>query len=141
MRALLKILALFLFAIMVSCAGARGNLRFDELKYPVSMSPALYDKDNTVVFYKRELKPVGKLDYTKTIWSTLWTAVTFNPSQELGGPINTQIEENGGEGVVNMTVHVRNCSLNYIPILAWLPIWPGCTVVNIEGDVVKRNDG
>lgn len=128
-----------LLAVASACAGAKGNVRFDSLKYPVSMSPVLYDSDGRMLYHERQLKSVDKFQYSRWIWSMFWTGLVFNREQDLSAPVNQKIEESGGQGIVNLTVTTSGCFLNYVPLVSILPIWPGCTVVSIHGDVVKKD--
>lgn len=68
----------------------------------------------------------------------LWRSVTINGDQELGEEINEQIKEVDGDGIVNFTVNVQNCPLDWIPIFYLLPVWPGCTAVSLEGDIIRN---
>jgi hypothetical protein len=121
-----------------SCtAGARGFVKFNNLKYPVSLSPHLFDKSGKIVSESNELKVIGQIDYEKTVYSMLYTIATINPQQEFGDIINHQISEKNGDGVINLSVSTRGCVYNYIPIISLLPMWPGCTVINLSGDIIK----
>jgi hypothetical protein len=139
MKSLLKItvISLVLSTFLFSCAGARGTVRFDRLKYPVSMSGLLYDSKGKLAVVNKNLKVVGKLRYTKTIYSMVYTGATFNPQQEFGDAMNEQIAAQKGDGVVNLKLGSRNCVYNFVPIVTMLPFWPGCTVIKAKGDIVK----
>jgi hypothetical protein len=138
-----KIVRNFSFAIIIvlsgsSCVtGSRGYVTFDALSYPVSMSPFLYDEKGKTVQENKELKIVGKLDYVKTVYAMVYTRVTFNPDQEFGPVINKQISHVNGDGVINLEISSRGCVYNYIPVVNLFPFWLGCTVISLDGDIVK----
>jgi len=130
----------FLVLLIVTasaCAGARGALSFDTLQYPVSSSAALYTHDQRAVS-GGQLESLGELHVTERIWSTFWSAIPLHGARDVSPPINTQIAQAGGEGAVGLSVETANCGTNYIPLLNWLPIYPGCVLVTVRGQIVRR---
>ena len=130
-------LSLFLFVAAASgCAGARGSLAFDRLSYPVSSSSFLYGPDEQLVA-AGQLTTLTSFTLEKRIWGILWSFVPLSGAEDVSDEINERIAEAGGEGVTNLSVQVENCGMNYVPIINWLPIYPGCTLVHVTGVVVK----
>lgn len=58
---------------------------------------------------------------------------------DLSEDLNAAVRDFGGEGVARLQVQAGTCAFNWFWVLNWLPFWPGCTVVDVEGVVVRRN--
>lgn len=118
---------------LVGCSGARGALRFDELKYPVSSSGYLYTSDGG-----KRLETVAPMAFDVKVWGIGWSIIPLSGDVDVSDEINKQIVAVDGEGVVNLTVTTDNCGVNYVWPLNLLPIWPGCVAVEIQGTIVRR---
>ncbi|HEY3359193.1 MAG TPA: hypothetical protein VGQ83_38445 [Polyangia bacterium] len=125
-----------LASVLGGCAGARGTLAFDQLKFPVSSSAFIYAPDERPVTVN-ELVRVGRVQWVERIWGIFWSWIPLSGVKDVSFPINAQIAAAGGEGVINLAIKAENCGMNYVPFINWLPIYPGCTYVTITGDVVK----
>lgn len=119
-----------------ACGGARGTLAFDGLKYPVSSSPFVYAPDGQPVTLGA-LAQVGYIDEAVRLWGILYSWIPLSGTKDISDLINARIAAVGGEGVINLALHVSNCGINYIPFINWLPIYPGCTYVRVTGNIVK----
>jgi len=120
-----------------ACAGARGSLSFDKLQYPVSSSAALYTTEERQVS-GNQLEELGQIHVTERLWSTFWSAIPLHGTRDVSAPINTQIAQAGGEGAVGLSVTAANCGTNYVELLNWLPIYPGCVLVTVRGQIVRQ---
>jgi hypothetical protein len=123
-------------AFLGGCAGARGALAFDRLRYPVSASPFVFGPDDRPL-NPGQLMPVGRMVWHEHIWGFWWSWIPLSGTVDVSDPINAQIARAGGDGIINLHVTVENCGMNYVPFLNWLPIYPGCTSVLIAGDIVR----
>ncbi len=132
-----KICLFSIILLLSSCAGSKGNVRFDSLKYPVSMSPVLFDESGKPAYFERQLTSLGQYEEERVIWGMFWTALSFNGEQDFSDSMNEKVTQLQGDAIVNVRIRTNGCSLNYIPLVNILPIWPGCTVIKIKGDVVK----
>ena len=131
-----KLLVIAIVAALGACGGARGTLAFDGLKYPVSSSPFVYAPDGQPVTLG-PLAPVGVIDEDVRLWGIFYSWIPLSGTKDISDLINTRIAAVGGEGVINLALHVSNCGINYIPFINWLPIYPGCTYVRVTGTIVK----
>ncbi len=134
----LKIVSAFVIGlaiVLTGCAGARNMVKADGAKYDVSLSRALRDSNGKVIPSER-LETVGQYRQTGYGWGILWSFVSLN-SINISNSINTQVEKADGNAITNLTVNVNGGFLNHIPILDWLPIWPGYNVVDFSGNIVK----
>lgn len=131
-------LAIVLAAI-VGCTGASGHMKFSDLQYPASLSPALYSKNDTVLLKDRGLQVVGKFNYEKRFWGIFYSWIKLSGSSDVDQAMNEAIRNAHGHGMINVHVTESTCGYNIgIGLLFTLvPIAPGCVNTVIEGDIVK----
>jgi hypothetical protein len=125
-----------LAALLGGCAGARGALAFDQLKFPVSSSAFIYAPDDRPVTVN-ELQRVGQLAWVERVWGIFWSWIPLTGTIDVSAPMNDQIARAGGQGVINLRVRVENCGMNYVPVFNLLPVYPGCSFVTVTGDIVR----
>ncbi|MDH5414628.1 MAG: hypothetical protein OEW87_10865, partial [Flavobacteriaceae bacterium] len=70
---LIILIGVVLFASSCASVGARGHLNFKGLKYPVSLSPALYGKGDKVLIKNKDLKVVKKFKHKKRFWGLAYS--------------------------------------------------------------------
>ena len=133
------ILLLGCCACLLDCAGGRGYLRFEALKYPASTSPYLYGRGGDVVQENRGLTTVGKFSAEKTFWGMAYSLVRLSDDADIVEEANQAIQKAGGEGKINLRISADACALAGIPILPVLPFWPACTIAKLEADIVKES--
>ncbi len=133
-----------IFGIMVillsSCTvGARGHLNFSEAKYPISLSPALYDQNDNVLIKDKQLTVIGKFNHEKWFWGVMYSWIRISGSKDVDEAINVAIEKKHGVGLINLSVTTDGCLSNTLMTFPFsiLPVIPGCTVAIIEGDIVS----
>lgn len=131
---------IFLGALMAGgCAGGHSTLKFDETRYPVSLSPTVLGSDGQVLLPDgREV--VGKLDLETKVYGMLWAAVPLTPNKDISEKVNAAIEEAGGDAVVNLRVTSRQCGLNHAWVISTVPLWPGCSRVFVQGDIIRERE-
>ena len=132
----LLIASLFCLPFLSGCAGTRNSLTMEKLEYPVSMSPALYGARNEILVKGQELRTVGTISYEKTFWGTLYSLLSFSNDDDIAQEINRKVKAKGGVGVVNFSATSKNCTINKMTFLTYIPIWPSCTDSLIEGEIV-----
>jgi hypothetical protein len=130
------LLAALLSAGATGCAGARTTLAADDARYPISMSRGVRDANGDLVPAERR-QVVGELDDTFMAWGTFYSAVRLTPHTDISDAVNEQVAHAHGDAVVALHVGSRQCTLNYLAPLSWLPIWPGCTEVFVHGDIIR----
>lgn len=129
---------LFAVALLLSaCAGGRGDIRFDSLVYPASMSGYLNDSHQRVVSPK-SLAVVGEFKEEARLWGAVFSWVPVTKTVDVSNAMNREIAAAGGEGMINVKVTSDGCAMNYVPVMSLLPMWPGCADVTIEGQIVKQ---
>ena len=132
------IVLLINFTLLAGCgAGARGKLKFDGVRYPLSMSAYLYDSDYNIVTRAKELDIVGQFEYQKRFWGLFYSIIPLSNDEDVATSINSRISETGGDGIINLSVTAYNCLFNSFPIISFLPIMPGCVDSVIRGEIVK----
>ncbi|AKV01593.1 hypothetical protein AKJ09_08256 [Labilithrix luteola] len=127
---------LALVAFGTGCAGARTTVVADTAQYPISLSRAVRDADGTLVASGRAT-PVARLEFETTVWGLLYSSVKLNPRTDISEAVNEQMAAVNGDAVVNVHVKTGRCATEFFPFLNLLPIWPGCTKVRVEGDIIK----
>lgn len=119
------------------CAGGRANLRFEDTRYPISLSPTVIGSDGGVLL-PAEREVVGKLEIETKVYGVLWSAVPLTPNKDLSNKVNEAISSAGGQAVVNLRVTSRQCGLNHAWIISTVPLWPGCSHVFVQGDIIRE---
>lgn len=126
-------------ALLSACAGARGHMKFSDLRYPASMSSSLYNRNDAVLVKDRNLKVVDKFSYEKRFWGIFYSWVRLSGSSDIDAAMNQAIEKAKGDGMVNVRITEASCSFNtYMAIpFTLIPLTPGCVNTTIEGEIVK----
>lgn len=131
------VVLLIVILLMVSCAGSRGSVKFTNVNVNVSASSYLeVNKQN--VHLPDKLSLLTRFSYSKRIWGILYTGLTLSSTEEFANELNNTVVQNKADGIVNFTAEVEPCAINSVPLLNMLPVFPGCTIFTIKGDVVKR---
>jgi hypothetical protein len=133
-----SIIVVFSSFIIASCAaGSRGQIRFDDLKFPASMSAYLYGPDNEILAKDKDLKVIKKYYYRTNSWNIVYSLISFSNNGDVIEDINRAITESGGDGIVSVEVSAQDGITNSILLLNLLPFWPTYSKIIIEGDIVK----
>jgi hypothetical protein len=135
---------LMLIVVMLGIFGAGcgigmsgGRINFDDLKYPASMSGSLYGPDGEVVDKGGRLEEIDEFYYTKNYWSTFYSIIPLSRTSDIVEQMNKKIEKAGGDGITNVKVTSDYSKLTSLFPLNLLPIWPGCSEVEVTGTIVK----
>jgi predicted small lipoprotein YifL len=133
------IIAVTLISLSACTVGARGHLNFSEAKYPISLSPALYDQNDNVLVKGKQLNVVGKFKYEKRFWGLSYSWIRISGSKDVDQAINEAIQKEKGVGLINLAVTTDGCLSNSMMTFPFsiLPVIPGCTDTIIEGDIVN----
>lgn len=135
--------SLFAAAILliwtVGCTGASGHMKFSDLQYPASLSPALYSKNDTVLLKDRGLQVVGKFSYEKRFWGIFYSWIRLSGSSDVDQAMNEAIQKAHGHGMINVNVTESTCGYNigFGLLFTLVPLVPGCVNTVIEGEIVK----
>ncbi len=126
-----------LFCLTItSCAGAFGKIKFDDLAYPASMSGYLYNAFGAVVSLN-DMEVMGVFSFQKRFFGVFYSAIPLTGSFDIGSIMNREIKKLKADGIVNVTVKAVGCRINSVPLMVWLPLWPGCAKVEVSGLIVK----
>ena len=98
----------------------------------------MLDEGGKLHLVGRDLEVVGRFEERYMEWSTLYGTVHGDEQADLSEELNAAVQALGGEGVARLQVQASTCAFNWFWILNWLPLWPGCTIVDVEGVVVRR---
>lgn len=132
----LSILACFTVA---GCfGGSRGLMRFDELKFPASMSPYLYGPNEELLSKSRGLNVIKQFHHEYYYWGGFYSMAPWIYKNDFSELINNEIIAFGGDGIINMQITSQTGFTTYMHPLTLLPIWPNFTKVVLEGEIVKH---
>jgi hypothetical protein len=134
---LLLILSASLLQSSCSTIGVAGTLELDDLIYPVSISPHLYNEKGKIVSEGNGLTKIHHWKYQKKFWGIAWSLIELTSDKDIAESMNQTIALHKGTGMVNLTIGAMSCRNFTVPILVILPIFPACNNVTIEGDIVK----
>jgi hypothetical protein len=130
------VLAACLAVAATGCAGARTALVAPDSRYPVSLTRGVRDADGELVPTERRLV-VGKFEESVTAWGLLYSAVNITPTTDVSQAINEQVSALRGDAIVSLHIATADCALDWFIPLNVIPIWPGCTNVRLEGEIVR----
>ncbi len=131
----------FILPGVTSCAGGTVAWTGKKLKYPVSLSPSLYGPDGSVFIQGRELVKVGVFQFKSRYWGIFYGSIGLNSATDIDEAMNKAIHDAGGDGITGLHVTNSGCGVNNVIILNILPIWPGCTLVEVSGSIVRSGTG
>ena len=139
-RRLRLLLVVPLIALLCGCAGARPKLRFDGVRYPVSMSQFLLDAEGQVV-EPDDLAPLGIYSFEQTGYAIGYSQLQLS-RLDLSKSINQRIEELGGEAIIQLEITAKKSPCLTANTIAFglnlIPLYPGCSGVFVQGIVVER---
>ena len=124
----------------IGCAGATTEIVAGGAKVPISLSRGLRDHDGSIVTMENQ-EVVGHFSYDRTAWGMLYSFASLTPETDISEAINTQVAAAKGDAVVRLAVRSKPCALNYVAVLNWLPFFPGCSNIEIAGDIVRVRRG
>ena len=139
------VILILVMLLPAQCAGGGGVVRLQNAEYPVSMSPYIWGPGEESLSIGNGLERARRLYIHDSFWGIMWTKVSLSDDSGITAEMNEKVKEAGGVGVVNFSIIGRECAANgswtmgFI-FLSWLPIFPGCTDVFIQGDIVKLNN-
>lgn len=125
-----------LMACATGCVGARTNVVANDAVYPISLSRAVRDADGAVVAQEQAVK-VGTFHHDATAWGLFFTAIRLNPRTDISEAVNAQVKRAGGVAIVNLRIMGRVCALDYVGVVFAPLLFPGCTKLVVEGDIIK----
>jgi hypothetical protein len=70
-------------------------------------------------------------------WGLLYTGIRLTPRTDISKAVNGQVAAVGGDAVVNLRIMGSHCGGDFIPLVSFVPIWPGCANIVVEGDIIK----
>lgn len=121
---------------LTGCAGAGTKVTADGSQYPISLSRGVRDADGEIAPQERVAK-VGRFHHKTTQYAFFYSAAPVKDKHDISAFVNRQVAAHGGDAIVNLRVRSQHCGLDLVPVLNWIPLWPGCVHVDIEGDIVK----
>jgi len=91
-----------------------------------------------VLRFPSELEPVGEFEHSGSAFGFIYSATSMDV--DISEAIEDQVRLAGGEAVVNTSVNVKQCALNFFFPLNHLPFWPGCATFHVAGTIVRRKE-
>ncbi len=126
--------ALAITATTSACVGTRGRVVFDELRYPASLSPYLRPATDPA-----PPEVLGKFHIDDRAWGILYRQIELSGDVDVSEAINAEVERLGGNGVINLRVTLTQCAIDAVWLLNLIPMWPSCTSIEIDGEVVRSS--
>ncbi len=127
--------------VFTGCTFHSGNITFNNLKYPVSMSPFLYGQNNEILAKNKDLTVLDSFRYKTTKWVILYGAIPFSSykvtDKDIVDAINKKIEEVGGEGIIELSVTYSQPTNDFFMFINFLPVFPSWTTLTVEGNIVR----
>jgi hypothetical protein len=120
-------------------AGARAALVAPQAAYPVSMSENVRGPDGAIVPPESK-EVVGSFGYRYLAWGMFGANLTLSGDEDISAEVNRQVAAHQGEAITNLSVRSSGCAWNVLSALASLGLLPGCTVVDLDGLIVRRAD-
>lgn len=118
------------------CAGARTEIVAPHAAVPISLSHAVRAADGALV-PAADREVVGTFHDERMAWGLFYSAVKLTPEKDISDEVNAQVARAGGDAVVMLRIEAHACAASYFAVLNALPVWPGCTKVTIDGDIVR----
>lgn len=125
-----------LLATGVGCAGARTEVVAPTARVPVSFSRSVRDQSGEIVPVERR-EVVGHFESRHNAWGMLYSLAKLDPTTDISREINEQVRAAGGDAVIHLSIRSKPCATDFVPVFNWLPFWPGCTRVVVEGDIIR----
>jgi hypothetical protein len=125
-----------LLALATGCAGGRARLDFSGTQMPVSMSATVLDERGEILL-PEDREVVGQVLVETKAWGIMWAAIPLTPKRDVSQAINDQVAAANGEAVVNLRVTGQQCGVNHAWILSTVPLWPGCSKIFVQGDIIR----
>jgi hypothetical protein len=135
LRLVLGLLVAGLSSLCLSCAGVKCSVKADQIAYPISYTPCVYDATGAVVRAGPQ-QVVGHFRLKKTFWAMMWRSVSLTePTWDISADLAREIASAKGNAVVNMTIVSQGDWWWYVTPL--MPVLPDYHTVVIEGDVAR----
>lgn len=131
-----RVVLVLAVSVLVGCAGASSEVTAPAARMPVSFSRGVRDAEGVVLPQERQ-EVVGHFEERSTAWGIGWSYLSLTPKTDLSGALNEQVAAAKGDAVVRFGVRAKPCAMNFVPVLGWLPIWPGCSKLVATGDIIR----
>lgn len=109
-------------------------------RYPVSMSNGMYGPSEEMLL-PEEMEKVGEIFIEETAWGMFYSLAPLTPEIDISAEINRQVTARQGDGVIRLRTEATPCPLDYFFVLTFIPFWPGCTDLEIRGDIIRYRGG
>jgi hypothetical protein len=125
-----------LVSTVVGCAGARTEVVAPTANVPVSFSRSVRDQSGEIVGEERR-QVVGHFESRHNAWGMFYSIAKLDPFTDISNEINEQVAAAHGDAVIHLSIRSKPCATDFVPVFNWLPFWPGCTKVVVEGDIIR----
>ncbi len=122
--------------LIVGCAGARTDVVAPTASVPISFSRSVRDQNGEIVS-EANRQVVGHFESRHNAWGLLYSTVRLDPITNISNEINEQVRAAGGDAVIRLSIRSKPCATDFVPVFNFLPFWPGCTRVVVEGDIIR----
>lgn len=122
---------------LAGCYGAGTRVVAPNATVPVSLSRAVRRADGRLLSLA-EREVVGQLYWQTMVWSMLYGAVNLDELTDISTELNYQVAALGGQAVTNLVVNATPCGMGAVWPLNWLPFWPSCAYITVQGDIIRE---
>ena len=129
--------ALGLAATTGCFAGANSTVVARRARYPISLTEAVRDPSGALVPADRQ-EIVGRFSYDYRAWGVMYGMASLTGERDISNEVNRQVEERGGEAIVNFAVDVGQCFWTWASIALTMGLAPGCADIAISGRIIRR---
>jgi hypothetical protein len=137
---LLKIIIFFFIVVnvFISCSGGRISISAPNVNKVVSITESVYDKNFNII-NAADYEVIKEFNFTVSKWYLFWTIIPLSSDVDISEKLNKIIEENDGDGIVNLQVSTAaegfGDLFNFPSML--IPILPSFVMAEISGEVIK----
>lgn len=134
---------IFILLIMLcSCVGGRMFISANSVKYPVSVSEGVYDK-NYNLLDNSDYTIIDHFEFKLSSVYIFWTLIPLTKNRkDISALLDNVIEDKGGDAIVNLSIQTGPIisGEGFLNLFAQIiPIIPSVVVAKVEGDVIKLN--
>ena len=134
MKERISLLAVCLFWATGCITVSETTLGAQQIEYPVSLSQSLVDSSGRS-YAPAQDEIIAHFKHSWRHWEMAWGTISLTDPVDFSGLLRTEIEQNRGDGIINLTAKVDFGVSYYLTSL--LMIFPESIRVTVEGDIVQ----
>lgn len=128
--------------LLSSCAAVRGRVVAENVPFPVSLTPYLYDAELNLLSVGDGLEACGAFSTEESFLGAFYGFAPMWWTWDASDFLREVVERHGGEGVIDLTATVEESSAAFA-LYAYLtqttPLAPIWVTVRLSGTVVRSS--